>query len=139
MFSGGKSMRKVNTKTLPELSWSSPKGKFCGAGKELSEALGRNPRSTDLRERHPFDLEILRIPPGKNPYPYHSHSAQWEFYHVISGQGTVRHQAGTTPIETGDAFLFEPGKPHQLINNSPEDMLIYVVADNPFWGVQLFS
>jgi hypothetical protein len=87
MFSGGKSMRKVNTKTLPELSWSSPKGKFCGAGKEISEALGRNPRSTDLRERHPFDVEILRIPPGKSPYPYHSHSAQWEFYHVISGQG----------------------------------------------------
>jgi uncharacterized cupin superfamily protein len=110
MFSGGKSMRKVNTKTLPELSWSSPKGKFCGAGKEISEALGRNPRSTDLRERHPFDVEILRIPPGKSPYPYHSHSAQWEFYHVISGQGTVRHQDGTTPIETGDAFLFEPGR-----------------------------
>jgi hypothetical protein len=23
------------------------------------------------------------------PYPYHSHSAQWEFYHVISGSGRV--------------------------------------------------
>jgi uncharacterized cupin superfamily protein len=27
----------------------------------------------------------LRSPPGKAPYSYHSHSAQWEFYHVISG------------------------------------------------------
>jgi hypothetical protein len=49
MFSGGKSMRKVNTKTLPELSWSSPKGKFCGAGKEISEALGRNRLSLRAR------------------------------------------------------------------------------------------
>jgi uncharacterized cupin superfamily protein len=138
MFSGGKNMRKINTNALPELSWSSPKGKFGGAGKGISEALGRNPRSTDLRERHPFDVEILRIPPGKSPYPYHSHSAQWEFYHVISGQGTVRHEDGTSPIETGDALLFEPGQPHHLISNSSEEMLVYVVADNPFGETNYF-
>ena len=72
---------------MAELTWSSPKGKFSGAGKEISEALGRKPESTDLNERHPFDVEILRIQPGKAPYSYHSHSAQWEFYHVISGSG----------------------------------------------------
>ena len=124
-------MRKVNTKDVPEYPWSSPKGKFVGAGKEVSEELGRNPRSTDLKERHPFDVEICRIPPGKTPYPYHSHSAQWEFYHVISGKGIVRHKDGTTPIETGDAFLFHPGEPHQITNDSSEDLILYVVADNP--------
>jgi uncharacterized cupin superfamily protein len=124
-------MRKVNTKNIEEYSWSSPKGKFVGAGKGLSEELGRNPKSTDLKERHPFDVEILRIPPGQTPYPYHSHSAQWEFYHVISGKGVVRHKDGNTDIETGDAFLFQPGEPHQLINNSSADLVIYVVADNP--------
>jgi hypothetical protein len=31
-------------------------------------------------DRHPFDVEILRVPPGKAPYPYHSHSAQWLVY-----------------------------------------------------------
>src|SRR5262249_34868469 len=64
----------------------------------------------------------------------HSHSAQWEFYHVISGKGVVRHKNGTTPIEPGDAFLFRPGEPHQLINaaSAPgEDLVLYVVADNP--------
>jgi uncharacterized cupin superfamily protein len=127
-----KSTRKVNTNDMAEFSWSSPKGKFVGAGKEISEALGRNPGSTDLRERHPFDVEILRIPAGKSPYPYHSHSAQWEFYQVISGTGIVRHSDGTSPIEVGDAFLFAPGQPHQLINNSSEDLILYVVADNPF-------
>jgi uncharacterized cupin superfamily protein len=124
-------MKKVNTRDLPELTWSSPKGKFAGAGKQVSEALGRKPLSTDLKERHPFDIEICRIPPGKLAYPYHSHSAQWEFYHVISGNGAVRHKDGTTSVEPGDAFIFQPDEPHQLINDSSEDFILYVVADNP--------
>ena len=127
-------MLKVNTNNMDELIWSSPKGKFAGAGKQVSEALGRKPLSTDLKERHPFDIEICRIPPGKIPYPYHSHSAQWEFYHVISGKGLVRHKDGTTPIEPGDAFIFPPDEPHQLLNpasESGQDLVLYVVADNP--------
>lgn len=124
-------MRKVNTNKIKEITWSSPKGKFAGAGKQVSEELGRKPQSTDLRERHPFDIEIVRISPGKRNCPYHSHSAQWEFYHVISGHGLVRHKDGETPIEPGDAFIFEPGEPHQLINNSSQDIILYVVADNP--------
>ena len=124
-------MKKINTKDIGELTWSSPKGRFAGSGLEVSEALGRKPQSTDLKERHPFDVEILRIPVGKAPYPYHSHSAQWEFYHVISGSGKVRHQDGMTPIEPGDAFIFEPDQPHQLINDGEEVLELYVVADNP--------
>lgn len=124
-------MKKINTLTLPEETWTSPAGKYAGAGKEISEALGRKPRSTDLLERHPFDVEISRIPPGKAAHPYHSHSAQWEFYHVISGSGSVRHKDGTTPIETGDAFIFKPGEPHQIINDGAQDLILYVVADNP--------
>ena len=124
-------MLKVNTNRMQEESWSSPKGKFVSAGKEVSEALGRKPQSTDLMERHPFDVEIARIPPGKKAYPYHSHSAQWEFYHVISGKGVVRHKEGRTAIEPGDAFIFKPGEPHQLTNNGAVDLILYVVADNP--------
>lgn len=140
-------MHKINTNDLPEESWGSPKGKFAGAGKEISEALGRKPHSTDLLERHPFDVEIIRIPPGKTPYPFHLHSAQWEFYHVISGEGVARHEKGSTPIQAGDAFIFKPGEPHQLINDGAEDLVLYVVADNPIgesvyypdskkWGVR---
>jgi uncharacterized cupin superfamily protein len=142
-----KTMRKINTNELVEETWSSPKGNFAGAGKEVSEALGRKPQSTDLNERHPFDVEICRIAPGKIPYPYHSHSVQWEFYHVISGKGLVRHKDGKTSIEAGDAFIFPPGEPHQLINDSSQDLILYVVADNPIgestyypdsnrWGVR---
>jgi uncharacterized cupin superfamily protein len=124
-------MRKININDIEELTWTSPKGKFKGAGKQISEALGRKPLSMDLNERHPFDVELMRLPAGAVAYPYHSHSAQWEFYHVISGSGIVRHEGGKMPIETGDAFIFEPGQPHQLINDGTQDMLIYVVADNP--------
>jgi uncharacterized cupin superfamily protein len=141
-------MRRVNTNELAEETWSSPRGKFAGASRSVSEALGRKPQSLDLNERHPFDVEVLRIPPGKIPYPYHSHSAQWEFYHVISGRGQVRDAEGTTAIEAGDAFVFKPGEPHQLINDSQGDLVMYVVADNPIgeslfypdsrkWGVRL--
>lgn len=124
-------MRKVNTTTLPEITWASPKGKFGGAGKQVSEALGRKPTSTDLLERHPFDIEIMRIPAGKANCPFHSHSAQWEFYHVLSGRGLARHAKGTTEISPGDAFIFKPGEPHQIINNGAEDLVFYLVADNP--------
>jgi uncharacterized cupin superfamily protein len=82
-------------------------------------------------ERHPFDVEILRVPPGKSAYPYHSHSAQWEFYHVLSGTGIVRHKDGTSAIIAGDAFLFPPGEPHQLSNDSPHNLVLFVIADNP--------
>lgn len=124
-------MRIVNTNELEEDKWSSPNGAFGTASKNVSEALGRKPTSTDLLERHPFDLEILRIPAGKKAYPYHLHGAQWELYHVMSGRGKVRHEGGTSPIGPGDAFIFKPREPHQLINDGTEDMVIHVIADNP--------
>src|SRR2546423_7057159 len=62
------------------------------------------------------------------------------------------HQDGDNPIEAGDAFLFKPGEPHQLLNpqsssGSGADLVLYVVADNPLgesiyyphsrkWGVR---
>jgi hypothetical protein len=61
-------MLKVNTARIAEFTWSSPEGEIIGAGKEISEELGRKPDSTDLNERHPFDVEICRIPPGKTPH-----------------------------------------------------------------------
>jgi uncharacterized cupin superfamily protein len=124
-------MKKINSREVREESWISPKGKFASMDLELSVALGRNPASSDLLERHPFDVEICRIPPGKASCPYHSHSAQWEFYHILSGSGKVRDAHGFTAISQGDAFIFKPGEAHQLINDSDQDLVLYVVADNP--------
>lgn len=124
-------MKKVNTDDVAWLEWTSPRGKYRGAGQQISEALGRIPTSTDAMERHPFDVEIMRLPPGATPYPYHSHSAQWEFYHVLSGSGTVRDESGVTRVVAGDAFLFKPGEAHQMTNDGDVDLVVYVIADNP--------
>jgi len=124
-------MQKVNIRNISEETWTSPKGKFATIDKQLSVALGRKRDSTDLSERHPFDVEICRVPPGKSSCPYHSHSAQWEFYHVISGKGQIRDGEGLTAVESGDVFIFKPDEAHQVINDSEEELIMYIVADNP--------
>ena len=43
----------------------------------------------------------------------------------------MRDQDGVTPIVAGDAFIFEPGSPHQITSDSATDLVLYVVADNP--------
>ena len=124
-------MRKVNINDIKEEAWQSPGGKYAVSFKGISEALGRNPNSLDLSKRHPFDLEWNRVPPGKPNFPYHAHSAQWELYLIISGEGNVRHKDGTTKVEAGAAFVFGPDEPHQVINSGAEDLTFYVIADNP--------
>lgn len=124
-------MKIVNVRNIPELHWGSPSETFEGFGKQISEALGREPDSTDLAKRHPFDVELSRFEAGTKPYPYHSHSAQWEFYYIISGSGFVRHEGGTEPIGTGDTFLFRPGEAHQLYPGESEELVLLTVADNP--------
>jgi uncharacterized cupin superfamily protein len=124
-------MRKVNLNEIKEEAWQSPGGKYAVSFKGISEALGREPSSLDLSKRHPFDLEWNRVPPGKANFPYHAHSAQWELYLVISGTGGVRSEDGTMEVGPGDAFIFGPNEPHQLTNYGQEDLIYYVVADNP--------
>jgi uncharacterized cupin superfamily protein len=124
-------VKKVNINEIKEEPWQSPRGKYQVSFTGISEALGRDPNSLDLAKRHPFDLELNRVPPGKPNFPYHAHSAQWEMYLVISGKGNVRYKDGTTEVVAGDAFIFGPNEPHQLSNPGPEDLIFYVIADNP--------
>ena len=124
-------MQKVNISEIKEEAWQSPGGKYAVSFKGISEALGREPPSLDLSKRHPFDLEWNRVPPGKSNFPYHAHSAQWELYLIVSGEGKVRDKDGTTEVVAGDAFIFGPDQPHQLINSGKEDLVYYVIADNP--------
>jgi uncharacterized cupin superfamily protein len=127
-------MRKVNLKDVPEQERKSPKGKFHKFVKDISIALGREPDSLDLVKRHPFDLALVRIPKGKSFCPYHSHSAESELYFVVAGRGSVRDKDGSTIVNAGDAFFFQPGEAHQLTNAGGEDFVYYVIADNPRSG-----
>ena len=124
-------MKKVNLKDIEERRRQSPNGKFGRASRDISIALGRDPESLDLRERHPFDLALERVSKGKTVCPYHSHSAESELYLVVSGKGSIREKDGTTMVTAGDAFFFVPGEAHQLTNAGEEDFVYYVIADNP--------
>jgi uncharacterized cupin superfamily protein len=124
-------MRKVNLSEIKEGERKSPKGKYQARYKEISLALGRERDSLDLSKRHPFDLAQLRIPAGGTHCPYHAHSAQTELYLIVSGRGQVRDDAGTTEVVAGDAFLFAPSEAHQITNPGPDELIYYVIADNP--------
>jgi uncharacterized cupin superfamily protein len=124
-------MRKVNLNNITPRELQSPKGKFGVALKEISIALGRERDSFDLTKRHPFDLTLARIATGKSLCPYHSHSSESELYLVVSGEGSVRDKEGLTKVTIGDAFFFAPGEAHQLTNTGREDLVYYVIADNP--------
>lgn len=124
-------MRKVNVAEVKAEERRSPGGKYEKTVRQISLALGREPDSLDLSKRHPFDLALVHIPPGKSYCPYHSHGAETELYLVVAGQGTVRDKDGLSEVTPGDAFLFGPGEAHQLSNNGTEDFVYYVVADNP--------
>jgi uncharacterized cupin superfamily protein len=124
-------MKKINIAHVPVTGDESPRGKYASNIQEISVALGHQPRSLDLAQRHPFDLALVHIPPGKSLCPYHCHGAESELYLVISGRGSVRDQDGTTEVGAGDAFIFMPGEAHQLSNPGSEDFAYYVIADNP--------
>ena len=124
-------MKKINLSEVPEDERQSPKGKYHKFVKDISIALGREKDSLDLAKRHPFDLALVRIPPGKSYCPYHSHGAESELYLVVAGRGTIRDKDGETEVMAGDSFFFGPGEAHQLSNPGPEDFVYYVIADNP--------
>ena len=126
-----KIVNKVNINEIKEDPWQSPKGKYVVAFTGISEALGRDPSSLDLRKRWPFDLEMSRMPPGKSNFPYHAHAAQWEMYLIVSGKGSVRDKDGSTDVVAGDAFIFGPNEPHQITNSGDVELVYYVIADNP--------
>src|SRR6059036_1513278 len=127
-------MRQANLKSIEGRERQSPKGKFGRRMRSISVALGRDPESLDLLKRHPFDLALVSIPKGKSLCPYHSHSSESELYLVVSGRGSIRDKDGSTIVTAGDAFFFQPGEAHQLINAGDEDFVYYVIADNPRSG-----
>ena len=129
-------MRRLRIDDLPWDDWSSPSGKVGGYGRHISEALG------DCRELVPgigpvpFDLELARLPAGRPAAPFHSHSAQWELFWILTGEGEVRYGGNQRrQIQPGDLLLHPPGTPHQLINHGTRELTYFLVADNPLTDI----
>ncbi len=91
--------------------------------KRISVALG-NDRS------HPFDVELVRVPPGAAPCPVHEHSTMWELFIIVSGTGLVHRGDETSTVTTGDCFMQSAGTRHRVRNASAsEDLVFYVIAN----------
>ncbi|MBI2517078.1 MAG: cupin domain-containing protein [Opitutae bacterium] len=123
-------MKKINLARLKWARWQSPKGKFAQFGKDISGALGDVRRGWP-KQGHPFNLELVKVPPGKAACPFHSHTTQWEMFVILSGSGTVRADRKRHQVGPGDAFMHPPGEAHQIINTGKEDLVFYIIADNP--------
>lgn len=124
-------MKHVRESDIPWIERRSPGGHFHILRRSISGALGAPPDAGVAGGGHPFDVELARLPPGATNFPFHAHAAQWEVYLVLSGTGEVRAGDKTVPITAGDSFVCPPGEPHQLKNTGPDDLLYYVIADNP--------
>ena len=123
-------VQKINLAEVPGREVTSAKGRYRKRRQEVSRALGA--RDAGDRAVHPFEVELVTLPPGARFCPYHSHSAETELYIVVSGRGQVRHPAGVDDLRAGDCVVFPPGEAHQLL--CPEDaagpLVYWVIANN---------
>ena len=123
--------RKLHPDALAWETWTSPKGRFGGASKELSIALGAKRNTPPGLGGHPFDLEYGKLAPGQCGCPYHSHAAQWELLWFLSGTATVRTATGPTVVAAGDIVIHPPFEEHAFTNTGADELRYYLVADNP--------
>ena len=119
----------------------SPKGRFEVYEKFLSHQFVApvraqesfaSPEEPVVRPR-PFDVDIVKVPPGKWAWPRHYHSVQWEYYIVLSGRGEMVQEEGhaSIPMAPGDHIIQPPGWIHTIANTGDDDLVYYVIADNP--------
>ncbi|MDA4847592.1 cupin domain-containing protein [Hoeflea poritis] len=73
-------------------------------------------------------VSIGRIPPGKEGFLPHAHTAQEEFVYVLEGEGTLTIDGDSTTIGPGDYVGFPTdGCVHHIENNGKQD-LVYLMG-----------
>mgnify|MGYP003113270566 CR=1 FL=1 len=126
-------MDKINEADVEVEHRTSPKGAFEMKRKHISIGMrGGDPYSTGPWEGGPpFDVELTTLPAGKKNYPYHNHASAWEYYIFISGTGKFRDENNEWhKIIAGDHIQCANGMAHQILNDSEEDLIFYVIANN---------
>ena len=123
-------MNKLNVAEIPLEKTISPKGRYRQVTQKISDALTRMNGLGHAGATQPFAIELVRVPAGAVDWPFHSHSAQWEFYLITAGRGQVRTPDGIFHVREGDCMMHPPGEPHQISNTGATDLVYYSVADN---------
>lgn len=88
---------------------------------KLGEAAGGERLGTSLYE----------LPPGKKAWPYHWHTANEEALYVLAGEGTLRYDDETVPLEPGDYVALPTGREHahRVVNDADETLRYLVVSE----------
>ena len=110
-------MPKVNES---DIEWSeSDHGDAQFRRKQLGEAAGGEQLGCSLYE----------LPPGKQSWPYHYHTANEEAIYVLTGEGLLRADDGEHDLTTGDFVTFPADERggHQVVNDS-ETTLRYLAV-----------
>lgn len=91
-------------------------------------------------------FHLIRIPPGKESFVFHSHHVEEEFVYILSGRGIAELGDESVEVGPGDFMGFPtPSIAHHLRNPFQEE-LVYIsggerreveVADYPRLGKQL--
>jgi uncharacterized cupin superfamily protein len=124
-------MPNTNVESIPWTEFSSPKGTFRGRFREISLALGAKKNAGPADGGHPFDVALEVLAPGETCCPYHAHAAQWEFFYILSGEGTVHRDGENFAVKAGDAIMHPPGEAHQIRNTGTSELRYLLIADNP--------
>ena len=123
-------MKKINFSQIPWVEHKSPKGHFHSFYRDTAKPFTKAKTGPKLPGTPPFEVELVRMPPGAKNFPFHSHATEWEYYLIVSGTGTMRAGRRRVKIKPGDCLLNPPGEPHQIINTGKRDLLYYVIANN---------
>ena len=104
-------------------------GEIAGRQKWFSQRL--NPKSrlggTPLATIAGFTrtgVDVVRLPPGAESFPYHSHAFEEEWLYVLSGRGLALVDGKELRLEAGDFLGFPaPSVPHLTRNDGDADLV----------------
>ena len=112
---------------------------------EQSEVTGyQMGKATGLRRT---GVNLARIAPGKEAFPYHSHWQEEEWIYIVEGRGLARIDGAEYEVGPGDFMAFPtPGVAHHLTNPFAEELVYLMggenhateIADFPDQGKRVF-
>lgn len=71
-------------------------------------------------------LHVSEIEPGTRAHPPHTHVGVEAFY-ILEGNGTVEVDDERYPLGPNEAILFNPARPHGLVNTGATPMRYMVI------------
>ena len=76
-------------------------------------------------------VNLARIPPGKEAFPYHSHWQEEEWVYILEGRPTLVTNAGPTQLAPGMCAGFKAGSgdAHHLKNETDADVWYIEIGD----------